>query len=172
MITIVVPPSLPIAMTMGTTFAISRLKRNKIFCISPSRINVGGKVDQISFDKTGTLTESGLDVLGIQGVQISDQAAPINENLDSSKDLSASQSTNYPLDDSFVDSNQVKTDFSRSQFLPFETEATKATKELKWALGNCHSLAFLENQFIGDVLEIKMFEYMKWVINLQIIHVV
>ena len=63
--TIVVPPALPASLTVGTTFAIVRLKRNRIFCISPPRINVSGKLDLICFDKTGTLTESGLDVLSV-----------------------------------------------------------------------------------------------------------
>jgi P-type E1-E2 ATPase len=47
-------------MTAGTAFAISRLKRRKIFCISPPRVNVSGRVNLMVFDKTGTLTEDGL----------------------------------------------------------------------------------------------------------------
>ncbi|KAK3814383.1 MAG: hypothetical protein J3Q66DRAFT_346355 [Benniella sp.] len=66
MITIVVPPALPATMSIGTSFAIARLKRSNIFCISPTRVNIGGKIDCMCFDKTGTLTEDGLDVLGVQ----------------------------------------------------------------------------------------------------------
>ncbi|XP_035227612.1 probable cation-transporting ATPase 13A3 [Stegodyphus dumicola] len=64
-ITIVVPPALPAAMTIGTVYAQNRLKKQGIFCISPPRINVGGKLKLICFDKTGTLTEEGLDLWGI-----------------------------------------------------------------------------------------------------------
>ncbi|XP_053308201.1 polyamine-transporting ATPase 13A2 [Spea bombifrons] len=64
-ITIVVPPALPAAMTVGTIYAQSRLKKKGIFCISPPRINVCGKVKMVCFDKTGTLTEEGLDVWGV-----------------------------------------------------------------------------------------------------------
>lgn len=60
LLTITVPPALPAAMTIGTVFAISRLKKKKIFCISPPRINVSGRVNLMVFDKTGTLTEDGL----------------------------------------------------------------------------------------------------------------
>jgi cation-transporting P-type ATPase 13A2 len=63
-----VPPALPAAMTVGTVFAISRLKKKKIFCISPPRINVSGRVNLMVFDKTGTLTEDGLQVYGFRGV--------------------------------------------------------------------------------------------------------
>ncbi|KAF9125309.1 hypothetical protein BGX30_000523 [Mortierella sp. GBA39] len=66
LITIVVPPALPATMSIGTSFAIARLKRSNIFCISPTRVNIGGKINCMCFDKTGTLTEDGLDVLGAQ----------------------------------------------------------------------------------------------------------
>eukprot|EP00741_Cyanophora_paradoxa_P005108 tig00000857_g4950.t1 len=62
--TIIIPPALPAAMTIGTAFAIARLKAASIFCISPPRVNVAGKLKVMCFDKTGTLTEEGLDVMG------------------------------------------------------------------------------------------------------------
>ncbi|XP_049846104.1 polyamine-transporting ATPase 13A3-like isoform X2 [Schistocerca gregaria] len=64
-ITIVVPPSLPAAMTSGTVYSQNRLKKLGVFCISPPRINVCGKMKVICFDKTGTLTEDGLDMWGV-----------------------------------------------------------------------------------------------------------
>ncbi|KAG0365015.1 hypothetical protein BGZ54_006946 [Gamsiella multidivaricata] len=66
LITIVVPPALPATMSIGTSFAIARLRRSNIFCISPTRVNIGGKINCMCFDKTGTLTEDGLDILGVQ----------------------------------------------------------------------------------------------------------
>ena len=70
-ITIVVPPALPAAMTVGTYYAQNRLKKLKIFCISPQRINVCGKLKLVCFDKTGTLTEDGLDLYGLQATKMS-----------------------------------------------------------------------------------------------------
>ena len=70
-ITIVVPPALPAAMTVGTYYAQNRLKKLKIFCISPQRINVCGKLKLVCFDKTGTLTEDGLDLYGLQATNMS-----------------------------------------------------------------------------------------------------
>ncbi|CAG01724.1 unnamed protein product, partial [Tetraodon nigroviridis] len=64
-VTIVVPPALPAAMTTGTIYAQGRLKKQGIFCISPPRINVSGKLSAFCFDKTGTLTEEDLDVWGV-----------------------------------------------------------------------------------------------------------
>jgi cation-transporting ATPase 13A3/4/5 len=69
LVTITVPPALPVAMTIGTAFAISRLKTQDIYCISPSRVNVSGRIDTMCFDKTGTLTEEGLSVFGAQPME-------------------------------------------------------------------------------------------------------
>ncbi|KAH0589002.1 hypothetical protein H2248_004780 [Termitomyces sp. 'cryptogamus'] len=69
LITIVVPPALPATLSIGTSFAISRLRKFGIYCISPSRVNVAGKVNVCCFDKTGTLTEDGLDILGVRGLE-------------------------------------------------------------------------------------------------------
>lgn len=66
LITVVVPPALPATLSIGTSFAIGRLRSLGIFCISPSRVNVAGKINVVCFDKTGTLTEDGLDVLGVR----------------------------------------------------------------------------------------------------------
>ncbi|KAL6947567.1 hypothetical protein ACO0RG_000142 [Hanseniaspora osmophila] len=65
-ITIVVPPALPATLTIGINFSLKRLKDKAMFCISPTKINIAGKLDVLCFDKTGTLTEDGLDVHGIQ----------------------------------------------------------------------------------------------------------
>lgn len=67
-ITIVVPPALPAALTVGIVYAQNRLKKVGIFCISPPHINVAGKLKLICFDKTGTLTEDGLDLWGVISV--------------------------------------------------------------------------------------------------------
>ncbi|XP_036033954.1 polyamine-transporting ATPase 13A2 isoform X4 [Onychomys torridus] len=65
LVTVVVPPALPAAMTVCTLYAQSRLRTQGIFCIHPLRINLGGKLQLVCFDKTGTLTEDGLDVMGV-----------------------------------------------------------------------------------------------------------
>jgi len=68
LVTIVVPPALPAAMTVGIIHAQSRLKRSNIFCISPKLINVCGSLNTVCFDKTGTLTEDGLDLRSVHPV--------------------------------------------------------------------------------------------------------
>ncbi|XP_072474976.1 probable cation-transporting ATPase 13A5 [Notamacropus eugenii] len=64
LLTTSVPPALPAALTTGIFYAQKRLKKKKIFCISPQRINMCGQINLVCFDKTGTLTEDGLDLWG------------------------------------------------------------------------------------------------------------
>ncbi|KFZ61370.1 putative cation-transporting ATPase 13A2, partial [Podiceps cristatus] len=51
LVTVIVPPALPAAMTVGTIYAQNRLKNQGIFCISPPRINLCGKIRLVCFDK-------------------------------------------------------------------------------------------------------------------------
>ncbi|UYV65156.1 POLR3A [Cordylochernes scorpioides] len=67
LVTIVVPPALPAAMTVGTVYAQRRLKKQGIYCISPQHINIGGKIKLYCFDKTLTYADAcGLMVLRFQ----------------------------------------------------------------------------------------------------------
>ena len=50
-VTIAVPPALPAAITTGTIYAQRRLKSQGVFCISPPRINICGKISLFCFDK-------------------------------------------------------------------------------------------------------------------------
>ena len=57
LVTIIVPPSLPLALSVGTNYALVALRRAQVCCISPNRINMAGKVRIMCFDKTGQLPQ-------------------------------------------------------------------------------------------------------------------
>lgn len=59
LVTVVVPPALPAAMTVCTLYAQSRLRSQGIFCIHPLRINLGGKLRLVCFDKVGAVGGAG-----------------------------------------------------------------------------------------------------------------
>ena len=69
LITITVPPGLPVSMTFGIIFALEKLKDKGIFCISPNKIISGGRVKHACFDKTGTLKEDFMDFYGLVPAQ-------------------------------------------------------------------------------------------------------
>ena len=70
-ITIAVPPGLTACLTIATSVAIERLKREDIFVSDTTRVNYGGIITAACFDKTGTLTENTLQFVG---VMLTDQA--------------------------------------------------------------------------------------------------
>ncbi len=47
-------------MAIGIAVAVNKLEQLQIYCINPSKVLVGGRVNLITFDKTGTLTEEGM----------------------------------------------------------------------------------------------------------------
>lgn len=137
LITIVVPPALPATLTIGTSIAVGRLKKKQIFCISPQRVNVGGKLDLMCFDKTGTLTEEGLDILGVRVVSRADNR--FSKLLASPGDLSPDQNAD-PEDKG-------------------ERDTRTATL---YTMATCHSLRTVDGNPVGDPLDLKMFEFTGW----------
>ncbi|NXC61782.1 AT132 ATPase, partial [Aleadryas rufinucha] len=144
LVTVIVPPALPAAMTVGTIYAQNRLKKQGIFCISPPRINLCGKLRLVCFDKvsrarpaghrqrwgspgptalcpqTGTLTEEGLDVWG---------AVPLEGQ----------------------------------RFLPIVHEPRRLPAgALLYALATCHAVSPLRGQLVGDPVDLKMLESTGW----------
>ncbi|KAK1240625.1 hypothetical protein MKX07_004653 [Trichoderma sp. CBMAI-0711] len=133
LITIVVPPALPATLTIGTNFALARLKKAKIFCISPQRVNVGGKLDIMCFDKTGTLTEDGLDVLGVRVVSADDHR--------------------------FSDVISEPRLFEQRETSRSSQAILQAALH---AMATCHSLRSVDGELVGDPLDLKMFEFTGW----------
>ncbi|MCJ1469965.1 hypothetical protein MMC07_008610 [Pseudocyphellaria aurata] len=155
LITIVVPPALPATLSIGTSFALSRLKKKNIFCISPQRqvfliyakspietdfrrVNVGGKLDIICFDKTGTLTEDGLDVLGVRVVH-----RPAMGFSDILHDAATILHGPMYERDPTVDYHGIR-------------------KAALYTMATCHSLHKVEGELVGDPLDVKMFEFTGW----------
>lgn len=120
LITIVVPPALPAAMTVGRMVAQRRLEKNKIYCTSPRTINVSGSIDCICFDKTGTLTEDGLDMWGVVAASDLKFQSPV-------KDIAS-----LPINDLLI------------------------------GMVTCHGITIIDNQAVGDPLDLKMFESTGW----------
>ena len=133
LVTIVVPPSLPLAMSIGVSFSIRCLSKLKIFCIDPGRITFAGKVKMMCFDKTGTLTADSLKFRGIHSFVPLNYTTPVTVEGEVSVAHQAKDKSAFTFDKHLLSTN------------------------VRACLATCHSLAMHEGSFVGDPLEIEGF---------------
>ncbi|KAI8818351.1 uncharacterized protein EV422DRAFT_621882 [Fimicolochytrium jonesii] len=186
LITIVVPPALPATMAIGTSFAIGRLRKGDIYCTSPPRVNMCGKLDLIAFDKTGTLTEEGLDVLGFRftvpnttggdaavkvPLRFSTLYRAVVDVIPSGALHGRKVETSY---DTFTRSRPDLLDRSMSGMSvalgvtsghPNGSEPDFPYPLIVCVMATCHSIKVVNDELIGDPMDLKMFEFTGWNID-------
>ena len=150
LVTIAIPPSLPAAMNVGISFALDRLKKKNIFCISPPRVIVGGRVNMVCMDKTGTITEDNMEFIGFK--PCSDGAFhPISVNP-SNKDkltLDAKDKNNFNLSLDCMSSCHSIVFYNKNKMT-----ASAGLKEMRESQINSSNVTLF-----GDPMEVKIFQF-------------
>lgn len=144
-LTSVIPPELPIELSLAVMNSLTALTQSLIFCTEPFRIPLAGKVDVCCFDKTGTLTSDNLVMKGVAGAP-----PPLERGARGVDTTVESTPAEKPPAATAGDPATVNVPVAELGEVPTRI------------LAGCHSLVSLNGSLVGDSVEVATLKGLGW----------
>ena len=146
-VTQVVPPELPLELSLAVNTSLKRLQQCHIFCTEPFRVPLAGKVQVCCFDKTGTITSDRLIIKGVAGLATAISCGNGNGNGDSSEGEGGAN---------VVDKKPVAL---------YKLRATLGADATLSVLAGCHELLLLAGEVQGKPMEKDTLDGIGWTLR-------
>ena len=187
LLTVVVPPSLPLSLTLGTFYYQYSLINKKISCSGVYRLMAAGKINKLIFDKTGTLTEEDLELYGYissikkDGTLILDSReknsklylsylSEYYKNEFHSKIVKSNKNLNNSIDNDINKEKNINIDEIKYEELEDENMSKKEKDDtdntityFMECLATCHSVTKINDENKGNSIDIKIFNDVNWI---------
>ena len=173
LLTIIIPPILYITLTLSSNKYKNSLKSQNIQCINKDKINAAGKANIICLDKTGTLTENEFELYGYQFTMPNFDNEKKNINNNKNNILSDDDDDNEIILSKVEVSSKILNKIHQTFWKNYSLNMNEMYQEdpryniiyFIECLGCCHGIEKFEDKYLGDSIDKKMFNSVKWMIQ-------
>jgi cation-transporting ATPase 13A3/4/5 len=155
LLTIAIPPTLPLSLTIGSFYYHYSLLNKNVSCSGIYRLMASGKINKLIFDKTGTLTEEDVELYGYVS-SIKKDGCLILDSKESNSKLYLSHLFQYYKN---VYHNQLIN--NTKEFNKDDTDNT--ITYFMECLATCHSVTKINDQNKGNSIDIRIFNDVNWI---------
>ena len=155
LLTIAIPPTLPLSLTIGSFYYQYSLLNKNVTCSDIYRLMASGKINKLIFDKTGTLTEEDVELYGYISSIKKDGCIFLDSKESNSKLYLAHLFEYYKnvyhnkLINNTKEFNKDDTDNTITYFME--------------CLATCHSVTKINEENKGNSLDIRIFNDVNWI---------